>query len=351
MLSFKRPLIIAGPCSIETRSQTLDTCVGIARTGRVNVLRGGIWKPRTMPGGFEGVGEMGLEWLVEAGRQTGLPVTVEVATSSHVELALRAGVDMLWVGARTTVNPFSVQEIADALRGVNIPILIKNPMNPDLGLWAGAVERIRGAGIEQIGLIHRGFCGFAVSQYRNAPMWHLALEMRLRMPELPMICDPSHICGARELLADVAQEAANLNYDGLIIESHINPDVALSDAQQQLTPAALGEMLSSIIWRQTTATHSEFTDEIEQLRQQIDLYDDELFALMSRRMKVAEAMGEAKRRNSVTIFQPARWDKIKQKFIGEAAELGLSTEFIGEVLDAIHVESIAHQNRVMNSNS
>lgn len=345
---FKRPLIIAGPCSIETREQTLATCRSIAKSGRVDVLRGGIWKPRTMPGGFEGVGEEGLPWLIEARQQTGLPVMIEVATVAHVEQALKAGIDMLWIGARTTVNPFSVQEIADALQGVDIPILIKNPMNPDLGLWVGAVERIRNSGNERIALIHRGFSGFAVSEYRNAPMWHLALEMRMRMPELPMICDPSHICGARELLSDVAQEAADLNYDGLIIESHINPDVALSDAQQQLTPEALDELLRSIIWREATTDHSDFANEIEQLRQQIDLYDDELFALLSRRMKVAEAMGEAKRRNGVTIFQPSRWDKIKQKFLAEAADLGLTKSFVAEVLDAIHVESIAHQNRVMN---
>lgn len=344
----KRPLIIAGPCSVESREQTLASCGAIAATGLVDALRAGIWKPRTMPGGFEGVGEKGLEWLIEARAQTGLPIIIEVATAAHVQSALRAGIDMLWIGARTTVNPFSVQEIADALRGVKMPILIKNPMNPDLGLWAGAVERIHGAGIEEIGLIHRGFSGFAVSEYRNAPMWHLALEMRLRMPELPMICDPSHICGARELLADVAQEAANLNYDGLIIESHINPDVALSDAGQQLTPAALGELLRSIVWRESTTEQPEFLDEIERLRQQIDLYDDEMFALLSRRMRVAEDMGEAKRRNSVTIFQPARWEKIKQKFLAESADLGLSRQFVGELLDAIHVESITHQNRILN---
>src|SRR5919202_1082768 len=245
----KRPLIISGPCSAETEEQVIETATRLKKTGKVDALRAGIWKPRTRPGSFEGVGTKGLNWLTQAKKITGLPVAVEVATAKQVEDALHFDIDILWVGARTTVNPFSVQEVADALRGANVPVLIKNPINPDLELWIGAVERVAKAGIKTIGLIHRGFSSYGNSEYRNAPMWHLAIEMKRRNPELLMINDPSHICGRRDILLDVAQEAIDLDFDGLMIESHIDPDNAWSDAKQQVTPERLAEMLGEITWR------------------------------------------------------------------------------------------------------
>lgn len=344
-----RPIIISGPCSAETREQTLETCRAIAATGKVNILRAGIWKPRTSPGGFEGSGLKGLSWMAQAKAETGLPIAVEVATAGHVQSALEFGVDMLWIGARTTVNPFSVQEIADALRGVDVPVFIKNPMNPDLGLWAGAVERLRKVGINTVGLIHRGFSGFGITEYRNAPMWHLAVDMRMRMPEIPMICDPSHICGNRTLLHKVSQQAADLNYDGLIVESHICPDDAWSDAKQQVTPNALVDLLNSIEWRNETVEKPEFASALERLRVQIDQYDAELFTLLSRRMAVAEKIGEIKRDNSVVILQVNRWDEIVERVLKQADQLQLSREFLSILLNAIHMESISRQNSVMNS--
>jgi len=245
----KRPLIISGPCSAETEEQVLETAVRLHKTGKIDMLRAGIWKPRTRPGSFEGVGTKGLPWLQKAKQLTGMPLTVEVATGKQVEDALHFDIDVLWIGARTTVNPFSVQEVADALRGANIPVLIKNPINPDLELWTGAVERVAKAGVKQIGLIHRGFSSYGNTAYRNAPMWHLAIEMKRRNPELMMINDPSHICGRRDILLETAQKAIDLDYDGLMIESHINPDNAWSDAKQQVTPETLAEMLDSIVWR------------------------------------------------------------------------------------------------------
>ena len=347
-LKGKRPLIISGPCSAETEEQTLSTCKALAQTGVVDILRAGIWKPRTRPGGFEGSGLKGLAWMAKAKAETGLPIAVEVANAKHVESALEFGVDALWLGARTTVNPFSVQDIADALNGVNIPVLIKNPMNPDVDLWMGAVQRMQKAGVEQIGLIHRGFSAFGVSQYRNNPMWHLAIEMKMRMPELPMICDPSHICGNREWLAQVAQQSADLNYDGLIIESHIDPDNAWSDASQQLTPDKLAELVKSILWRRPMADQPEFQQSLDKLRAQIDQYDSELFSLLSKRMQVAENIGEIKRDNQVMILQSVRWDDIVKRILANADQLNLSREFLNILLNSIHMESISHQNKVMN---
>src|ERR1044071_5583515 len=279
----KRPLIIPGPCNPETGEQVLETAGRLAKTGQVDMLRAGIWKPRTRPGSFEGIGTKGLPWLQRAKKQTGLPVTVEVATGKQVEDALTFEIDVLWIGARTTVNPFSVQEVADALRGVDIPVLIKNPINPDLELWTGAVERVAKAGIKQIGLIHRGFSSYGNTEYRNAPMWHLAIEMKRRHPEMMMINDPSHICGRRDILQDVAQKAIDLDYDGLIIESHIDPDKAWSDAKQQVTPERLAEMLDSIVWRREDTASEEFHQALERLRQQINHLDDELMQLLSQR--------------------------------------------------------------------
>src|ERR1700760_4186809 len=266
----KRPLIISGPCSAETEEQTVETVTRLAKTGKVDMIRAGIWKPRTRPGSFEGIGTKGLPWLQKARELTGMPVTVEVATGKQVEDALHFEVDVLWIGARTTVNPFSVQEVADALRGVDVPVLIKNPINPDLELWTGAVERVAKAGIKQIGLIHRGFSSYGNTEYRNAPMWHLAIEMKRRNPELMMINDPSHICGRRDILLEVAQKAIDLDYDGLIIESHIDPDKALSDAKQQITPERLAEMLDSIRWRKEDVSSEEYHAAMEKMRQQID---------------------------------------------------------------------------------
>lgn len=344
----KRPLIISGPCSAETEQQTLETCRQLAATGLVDVLRAGVWKPRTRPGSFEGVGLKGLAWMAKAKEETGLPIAVEVATSKHVESALEFGVDVLWVGARTTVNPFSVQDICDALRGTNTTVLVKNPMNPDIDLWIGAVQRLQKVGIENIGLIHRGFSVIG-SQYRNNPLWHLAIEMQRRMPDLPMIADPSHIAGRRDALLEIAQKSADLNYDGLIIESHITPDEAWSDAAQQVTPSVLEELLRSINWRHENIDRPEFVKALDGYRGQIDQIDAELFDLMSRRMVVAENIGRVKRDNDVTILQTSRWGDIVERVLAQSEKLGLSKEFLGTILEAIHIESINKQNRIMNT--
>ncbi len=345
----KRPLIISGPCSAETEEQVIETATRLAKTGKVDMLRAGIWKPRTKPGLFEGIGTKGLPWMQQARKITGLPVTVEVATAKQVEDALHFDVDVLWIGARTTVNPFSVQEIADALKGVDVPVLIKNPINPDLELWSGAVERIQRAGVQQVGLIHRGFSSYGNTEYRNAPMWHLAIEMKRRNPGLMMINDPSHICGRRDILQAVAQQAINLDFDGLIIESHIDPDNAWSDAKQQITPEVLGEMLSNIIWRQENVASEDFHTALEKMRQQINQLDDELMQILGQRMKIADKIGEYKKNNSVTILQTNRWNEILERATQKAGVLGLSAEFITKYLDAVHMESINHQNKVMNS--
>ncbi len=344
----KRPLIISGPCSAETEEQVLETAVRLNKTGKVDMLRAGIWKPRTRPGSFEGVGTKGLPWLQKAKQLTGLPVTVEVATGKQVEDALHFDIDILWIGARTTVNPFSVQEVADALRGVDVPVMIKNPINPDLELWTGAVERVAKAGIKQIGLIHRGFSSYGNTEYRNAPMWHLAIEMKLRNPGMMMINDPSHICGRRDILFDVAQKAIDLDYDGLMIESHIDPDHAWSDAKQQVTPERLAEMLSSIRWRKEDTPSEEFHATMEKLRQQINHLDDELLQILGQRMKVADEIGKYKKANNITILQTNRWNSILERAYVKGEKLGLSKEFITKYFDAVHMESINHQNKIMN---
>lgn len=346
----KRPLIIAGPCSVESRQQLSDTCTALASTGMIDMIRGGVWKPRTRPGHFQGVGEVGLEWLAELKAATGLPFGVEVANAAHTETALKHGADMVWLGTRTTVNPFNVEEIAEALRGTSARVMIKNAPMPDTGLWSGAVERIARAGIptERIMLIHRGFVQSSGCDLRNPPAWHIALEMRRRFPELGMLCDPSHICGDRAHLYEISQKAADLSYDGLFIESHINPSEALSDAAQQLTPNELSTLLSSVRWRREAVHHPEFERELLQYRLEIDQIDSELFGLLSRRMKIAEGIGKIKRDNDVTILQRKRWDELVENILSRADSLNLSTEFICTILDAIHLESIAHQNKVMN---
>ncbi|MBX7203409.1 MAG: bifunctional 3-deoxy-7-phosphoheptulonate synthase/chorismate mutase type II [Bacteroidia bacterium] len=344
----KRPLIISGPCSAETEEQVLTTASELAATGRVDILRAGIWKPRTRPGSFEGIGTKGLPWLQQVKKYTGLPSAVEVATGRQVQDALHFDIDVLWVGARTTVNPFSVQEIADALRGVDIPVLIKNPINPDLELWTGAVERIAKAGIRTIGLIHRGFSSYGNTEYRNAPMWHLAIEMKRRHPEMMIICDPSHICGKRDTIPGVIQKAVDLDYDGLIIESHVNPDEAWSDNKQQITPSQLEDLLSKIVWRFENSDKEEFQNALANLREQINQIDDELLLLLGRRMAVSENIGQFKKDNNITILQTNRWNEILGKALQQGKKHGLSTEFITKYLEAIHLESIQHQNKVMN---
>ncbi len=345
----KRPLIIAGPCSAETHDQVMDTALQLAETGRVDVIRAGIWKPRTRPGHFEGIGIKGLPWLQEVKSRTGLPVTVEVANARHIDEALNFDVDILWIGARSTVNPASVQEIASALKGVDVTVLIKNPMNPDIELWMGALERITNAGIKNIGLIHRGFSTFGNTEYRNSPMWHIAIEMKRRNPDLMMICDPTHISGRREIIQRVAQKAIDLDFDGLMIESHINPRLAWTDGYQQVTPAVLKNMLESIIWRREKTGQQFINSHLEQLRDQIDLIDDELFELLARRMRVAEQIGVYKKNNEITILQKNRWNEILEKR-GQAGKLlGLSDGFVEQYLTAIHMESISHQNKVMNT--
>lgn len=344
----KRPLIISGPCSAETREQVMATASQLADTGMVDIIRAGIWKPRTRPGNFEGVGTKGLPWLQEVKKNTGLPVTVEVASAKHIEDALNFEVDVLWIGARSTVNPASIKEVASALRGVDIPVFIKNPMNPDIELWIGAVERIARAGVKNIGLIHRGFSTYGNTEYRNPPLWHLAIEMKRQNPELMMICDPTHISGRRDIIQRVAQKAVNLNYDGLMIESHINPDEAWTDGRQQLTPAAFEEMMRNIIWRNEKPDSPAFDTALEKLREQINQIDDELLNLLGRRMKVSEQIGEYKRVNNMTILQNTRWSEVVEKGKQAGNVLGLSTAFIDQYLTAIHMESINHQNRVMN---
>ena len=345
----KRPLIISGPCSAETRDQVVETAVRLGKTGKVDIMRAGIWKPRTRPGSFEGIGAKGLPWLQEAKKLTGIPVAVEVATGKQVEDALTFEVDVLWIGARTTVNPFSVQEVADALRGVDVPVLIKNPINPDLELWTGAVERVAKAGIKQIGLIHRGFSSYGNTEYRNAPMWHLAIEMKRRNPGMLFINDPSHICGRRDILQEVAQEAIDLDFDGLIIESHIDPDKAWSDAKQQITPERLGEMLDNIRWRKEDIASAEYHAAMEKMRQQINQLDDELLQILGQRMKVADKIGQYKKENNITILQTNRWNAILERAHTKGEKLGLSKEFITKYFDAVHMESINHQNKILNS--
>ena len=343
----KRPLIISGPCSAETEEQLIQTATRLAATGKIDMLRAGIWKPRTRPGSFEGVGTKGLPWLQAAKKITGLPVTVEVATGKQVEDALHFGVDVLWIGARTTVNPFSVQDVADALRGVKVPVLIKNPINPDLELWVGAMERVANAGIEQIGLIHRGFSSYGNTEYRNAPMWHLAIEMKRRYPKTLMINDPSHICGRRDILQEVAQTAIDLDFDGLIVESHIDPDMAWSDAKQQITPEKMGEMVDSIRWRKEDVASEDYHANLEKLRQQINNLDDELMQILSQRMKVARNIGEYKKENNITILQTNRWNAILDRAFLKGEKLGLSKDFVTRYFDAVHMESINQQNKIM----
>lgn len=342
-LNSKKPLIIAGPCSAETYEQTMATAQQLAATGRVDIFRAGVWKPRTKPGMFEGVGIPALPWLADVKKQTGLPVAVEVANAKHVESALAFGIDMFWIGARTTSNPFSVQEVAEALRGSDVPVLVKNPMNADVELWNGSVERLAACGVKQLGLIHRGFSGYGSSRYRNTPMWHLALEIHKRLPELPIFCDPSHICGNRENLLEVSQQAADLNFNGIMVESHITPNQAWSDAKQQITPDELLTMLETLIWRAEGSDSIAYQNTLDELRGVIDRLDSEIFDLLSKRMEAAEGIGRIKRENNVVVLQRNRWSQIVERTLARSSQLRLSAEFLETVLQAIHMESIRKQ--------
>lgn len=344
-----RPFLISGPCSAETEEQVMETARQIAAISAVSVFRAGIWKPRTRPNAFEGVGSEGLKWLRRVKEETGLLVGTEVANEKHVYEALKYGIDMLWIGARTSVNPFTVQEISDALNGVDVMVLVKNPINPDIELWVGALERIARAGITRLGAIHRGFSSYEKTTYRNQPNWQLPIELRRRIPDLPIICDPSHIAGARQYLHEISQKALDLNFDGLMLESHINPKEALSDAAQQVTPNELKELLSRLILRNTSTSDPKLLDVLGELRQQIDLYDEHLLDLLEQRMKVAETIGKYKKENNITILQSSRWDEIIKKVIIKGKTKGLSSEIIDTIFKAIHQESINHQMMVMNS--
>lgn len=343
-----RPIVISGPCSAETEEQVMQTASELGASGKVDLLRAGIWKPRTRPNSFEGVGEVGLPWLKKAGKEIGVPVTTEVANAEHVEACLKHDIDVLWIGARTTVNPFSVQEIADALKGVDIPVMVKNPINPDLQLWIGAMERLNGAGITKLAAIHRGFSTEEKTPFRNTPRWGMSIELKRLYPDLPIICDPSHIAGERQLLGMVSQKAMDMDMDGLMLESHIQPDVALSDANQQVTPAALVEILDELIIRQRESKDPDFVDHLAGLRKDIDELDDEIFEKLSSRMKVAQEIGKYKMEHGVTILQVDRWDNIVRKRINSGKALGLDPEFVKNLLKLVHKESIRNQTVIMN---
>lgn len=343
----KKPILIAGPCSAETEDQVIETAVRLAKTGKIDVLRAGIWKPRTRPGAFEGIGAKGLPWLQKAKELTGLPIAVEVAKTSHVELCLEFGVDILWIGARTTVNPFAIQEIADALRGIDIPVLLKNPINPDLALWLGGMERLQKVGLTKLGAIHRGFSSAGEKIYRNRPQWQIAIDFKTAMPEIPMINDPSHITGRRDLLHKVAQKAMDLNFDGLMIESHITPDTAWSDAAQQITPEVYGQLISDLIIREYDPKDLKEKTKLDRLRKEIDMIDEEIMGILASRMKIAREIGMYKKENNMTILQSERWKEVLSKFIERGTQNGLSEEFITRVIKSIHDESIEQQEKIM----
>lgn len=341
------PFIVAGPCSAETEEQVIQVCKAIASTTNTQMLRAGIWKPRTRPNSFEGLGEEALPWLVQAGKETQLPVTTEVANKRHVELALKAGVDVLWIGARTTVNPFAVQEIADVLKGVKNPVMVKNPINPDLNLWIGAFERLQKAGIENLVGIHRGFSIYNHPKYRNIPNWEIPIALKEEMPDIPIICDPSHISGKREGLLEISQKALDLNFDGLMIETHPNPDEAWSDPKQQVTPEGLKSILSQLKLRRQEIGEDE-KGYIDLMRDKIATLDDKLFNMLMQRMRLAEEIGIYKRENDITILQQEHWKNVIKTRMGQADELKLTPSFVRAFMDAIHQESIRHQTKVMN---
>ena len=345
--SSPRPFIISGPCSAESEEQVLQVCTQIAANKSVDLLRAGIWKPRTRPNSFEGMGEIALPWLVNAGKKVGLQTTTEVANSKHVELALKAGVDVLWIGARTTVNPFAVQEIADALKGVDIPVMIKNPINPDLQLWLGAFERFENVGLNDLTAIHRGFSVYNHAKYRNVPSWEIPIALKESRPQTPIICDPSHITGNRDLLLEVSQKSMDLNFDGLMIETHLNPEEALSDANQQVTVDGLNSILSNLVLR-TQEYSKDVAAEIEEIRMRVTDLDDHLFNLLSERMQMSDEVGRLKRENNIMILQQAHWTNIIASRLDKSEDYNLTKQFVRKMMDAIHQESIRHQTKVMN---
>ena len=339
----ERAFIIAGPCSAETEEQVMTTAKQLAGKG-CHIFRAGVWKPRTKPGGFEGHGEPALPWLANVKKETGMLIATEVATPKHVELALKYGVDILWVGARTTANPFAVQELADALKGTDATVLVKNPVNPDLELWIGALLRINGAGIQKLGAIHRGFSSYEKKLYRNEPMWQIPIELKRRLPLLPIVCDPSHISGRRDLIASLCQEAMDLGFDGLIVESHCDPDKAWSDASQQVTPEVLDFIVSRLVFRDT----SEHPDRLKGLRQEIDELDNELIDLLAKRMKVCRSIGEYKKESGMTIVQTRRYSEILDKRGAQGSLLGIDTQCIKNIFEHIHEESVRQQMEIIN---
>lgn len=340
----KRAFIIAGPCSAETEEQVMTTARQLADKG-CHLFRAGVWKPRTRPGGFEGCGEVALPWMAEVRRETGMLVATEVATPEHVELALKYGIDILWIGARTTANPFAVQAIADALRGTDVPVLVKNPVNPDLDLWIGALQRINGAGVQKLGAVHRGFSCYEKKLYRNEPMWQIPIELKRRLPELPVICDPSHIGGCRDLVAPLCQQAMDLGFDGLVVESHCNPDEAWSDAMQQVTPEALDLIVSHLVFRDT----SEPIDRLKDLRKEIDEIDNDLIDLLAKRMRICRNIGEYKKENGITIVQTRRYSEILDKRGAQGSLLGIDKLCIKNIFEHIHEESVRQQMEIINS--
>ena len=340
----KKPLLIAGPCSAESEEQVMVVAKALA--GKAAFFRAGLWKPRTRPGCFEGVGKEGLLWMQRVRNELSQPVATEVATAEHVELALSAGIDMLWVGARTTANPFAVQEIADALRGCDVPVFVKNPVNPDLELWIGALERLNNAGVTRLGAIHRGFSSYGEKYFRNAPQWQLPLELRRRLPQLPLVCDPSHISGKRELIMSLSQQAMDLNFDGLMIETHCNPVCALSDSRQQVTPDELIAILGKLVHRVAVADSAEF----QSYREHIDEIDRELMKLLSKRMEIAREIGELKREKGMMVFQPLRYNEIMERYVKFCADGRIEADAVREIFELIHSESIRQQLSVMNNN-
>lgn len=341
------PLVIAGPCSAETESQVMQIAREL-KDSKVSVFRAGIWKPRTRPGGFEGVGEIGLKWLQKAKAETGLLMAIEVATAAHVKLALEHDIDVLWIGARTTVNPFAVQEIADALQNTDKIVLVKNPVNPDLALWIGGVERLYNANIKKLGVIHRGFSTYEKTKYRNNPEWQIAIDFQNKFPDIPLIIDPSHITGNRDMIFQVTQEALDLNYDGMIIETHIDPDNAWSDAAQQVTPERLKQIIFDLTIRKETDDADDYQQRLNQLRSKIDEFDAKLLDVIGKRMKVSESIGALKKEKNVAVLQNKRWNEILDKMINDGSQKGLSEEFIIQFFKAIHQESITHQEKIFN---
>ncbi|MFO7719743.1 MAG: bifunctional 3-deoxy-7-phosphoheptulonate synthase/chorismate mutase type II [Gillisia sp.] len=344
--NLNHPLVIAGPCSAETEEQVVKIAKQL-KDSDVSVLRAGIWKPRTRPGNFEGVGALGLKWLKTAKEETGLLTTTEVANPNHVELALENDIDILWIGARTTVSPFIIQEIADALKGTNKTVLVKNPVNPDLSLWLGAVERLYTADIKNLGVIHRGFSAYEKTKYRNNPEWQIPIDLQNRFPDLPLILDPSHIAGRRDTIFDLCQTALDLNYDGLMVETHHDPDNAWSDAEQQITPATLIQFMKDLKIRKEISESAEFQNKLNNLRAQIDVADNHLIELLSKRMKISDDIGKVKKDQNVAVLQTKRWNEILGKMVLEGEQVGLSEEFILRLFKAVHQESINRQEKVM----